>query len=228
MVTLEELKGIRFPEKTDTYTPVLHNDFVELILEIADKKKFKVRNTKYDIAREGNIMKGIFAFEGDNPEMDMQVGVLNSYDKSKTVTIGLGSQVFICQNGMVSADYILKRRHTGRVMDDIIDMVNGSFEKLYDEYRRNIEVKDQLSEIHVTRAKYAELVGRMFLEKSIITSTQLNIVKKESYESELFPEPTAWSMYNHINHALKVGHPANYINQHIALHKFMTTAFIDF
>ena len=170
-------------------------------------------------------MRGIFAFIGDDPAMDMQVGILNSYDKSKKVTIGLGSQVFICQNGMVSADYTMKRKHTGSVEDDIKYMIREGMKNLYDEYRRNIQVRNKLFEIGVSKSKYAELIGRMFIEENIITPTQLGIVKREFKESKLFPEPTAWSMYNHVNQALKFGHPANYIEQHIGLHKFMLEHF---
>ena len=218
---LENLGTIKYPERTDTYVPILHKDFAELVLETSDKQGFRVRNTNYDVAREGNIMRGIFAFVGDDPLMDMQVGILNSYDKSKKVTIGLGSQVFICQNGMVSADYTMKRKHTGSVEDDIKYMIEEGMKRLYDEYRRNIEVREKLSSIEIAKSRYAELIGRMFIEENIITSTQLNIVKKEFEESKLFPEPTAWSMYNHVNQALKFGHPADYINQHINLHNFM-------
>ena len=226
MITVEDLERIEYPVKTDTYVPILHKDLVELVLEQSDKQGFRVRNTDYQIAKHGNIMRGIFAFIGEDPEMDMQVGILNSYDKSKTVTVGLGSQVFICQNGMVSADYTMKRKHTGSVKEDINYLIAENLKKLHDEYERNIEVREALRDIEVSKSLYAELVGRMFLQEDIITSTQLNIIKREFEHSELFPEPTAWSMYNHANHALKSGHPADYINQHVNLHDFMINTFI--
>lgn len=225
MIHLEDLDKYEYPARTDTYVPILHKDLAELVLEQGDKQCFAVRNTDYSVAKNGNIMRGIFAFIGDDPAMDMQIGIVNSYDKSRTVTIGLGSQVFICQNGMVSADYTMKRKHTGSVEEDIKFMIEESVKKLYDEYRRNIEVRNRLFEIEVSKSKYAELIGRMFIEEDIITSTQLNIVKREFNESKLFPEPTAWSMYNHVNQALKSGHPADYITQHVNLHKFMLENF---
>ena len=225
MITVNDLGYIPIPEKTDTYVPILHKDLAELVLESADKNGFVIKNTNFDTARGGNIMRGIFAFSGDDPEMDMQIGILNSYDKSKMVTIGLGSQVVICQNGMVSADYAIKRKHTGSVEDDVKRMVGQSIELLYEEYRRNIEVRNRLFGIEVSKSKYAELIGRMFIEENIITPTQLGIVKKEFQESKLFPEPTAWSMYNHVNQALKVGHPGDYIEQHNGLHNFMLENF---
>ncbi len=225
MINIEDLNKIQSPDKTATYIPILHKDLAELVLEEGDKHGFKIRNTDYSIAKEGNIMRGIFAFIGDDPAMDMQVGILNSYDKSKKVTIGLGSQVIICQNGMVSADYTMKRKHTGSVEDDIKYMIREGMKNLYDEYRRNIQVRNKLFEIGVSKSKYAELIGRMFIEENIITPTQLGIVKREFKESKLFPEPTAWSMYNHVTQALKFGHPANYIDQHIGLHKFMLEHF---
>lgn len=170
-------------------------------------------------------MRGTFAFTGEDPEMDMQVGIVNSYDKSKTAMIGIGSQVFICQNGMISAEFIMRRKHMGSVVEDLNLMIESSFESLHDEYLRNIDIRNRFKELEISKKFYAELIGRMYLEENIFTATQLGIVKKEFESSELFPEPTVWSIYNHANHALKSGHPADYIDQHINLHKFMLTEF---
>ena len=103
----------------------------------------------------------------------------------------------------------------------IINTIN----QLDEHFQKIIRQSEQLHNIEMTIEQYAELIGRMFIEENIITPTQLGIVKREFKESKLFPEPTAWSMYNHVNQALKFGHPANYIEQHIGLHKFMLEHF---
>ena len=59
MVNIEDLNKIQSPDKTATYIPILHKDLAELVLEEGDKHGFKVRNTDYSIAKEGNIMRGI-------------------------------------------------------------------------------------------------------------------------------------------------------------------------
>jgi hypothetical protein len=225
MVTSTELRQVALPARTETYIPVPHGDFIDTVLEFADKKNYILRHDSYNAAKNGNVMSGVFAFRGDDPLMDMQVGIVNSYDKSKTAIIGIGSQVIICQNGLVSADFTLRRKHTGSVVQDLITMIEGGFEQMYDEYVRNIQLREVLAQIELNKTNYAEIVGRMYLEHEIITPTQLSVVKEEYRDSKLFPEPTAWSMYNHVNQALKKGHPADYIDSHINLHKFMVEEF---
>lgn len=225
MILQNDIKIIPVPSETRSYKPVRHGDFIDSILEVADKHSLVLRREDYDTAKTGNIIRGVFAFMGEDSAMDMQVGIVNSYDKTKTAMIGIGSQVFICQNGMISAEFIMKRKHTGSVVEDLNSMIRSSFDSLHDEYLRNIEIRDRFKEMEINKRFYAELIGRMYLEEGIFTATQLGIVKSEFNESKLFPEPTVWSIYNHANHALKSSHPSDYINQHINLHKFMLNEF---
>ena len=225
MVTIEQLRQIPLPAKTDTYIPVAHGDFTDAILEYAYKKNYNLRHMNFDANTGGQIMRGTFAFISDDPAMDFQVGIVNSYNKRKVAMVGVGTQVFICQNGMISADFTLKRKHTGSVIQDLNSMIEGSMEQLYDEFVRNIQVREALSNIELTKIQYAEIIGKMYLNEEVITPNQLAVVKQEYKESVLFPEPTAWSMYNHVNQALKKGHPADYIDSHVNLHKFMITEF---
>ena len=61
----------------------------------------------------------------------------------------------------------------------------------------------------------------MFINDNLITSTQLNIIKKEILYSENFIDPTLWSFYNHCTEALKVAHPAEVLQSHIKLHDYV-------
>ena len=60
-------------------------------------------------------MSGKLVFAGEEPGMDMQIGLTNSYDKSKAAVIAMGAEVFICLNGCISAEYSMRRKHTTNV-----------------------------------------------------------------------------------------------------------------
>lgn len=220
-----DLGRIRLPMETQSYKPVPHLTFIESILEEADKKNFSLMRESYDLARDGNIMVGRLIFEGEEDGMGMQVGALNSYDKSKAAVIALGNQIFLCMNGMVSADYQLRRKHTTNIWRDLTELINLGVENLHTEYRNNAMIKNRYSEMDINKRNQAELLGRLFVEEEILTPTMANTVRREINDSKLFPDDNVWSFYNHVTQALKQSHPSEYIDRHVEFHGFMNSNF---
>ena len=224
ITTLDELSRVPLPLQTDTYTPVAHRDFIELVTNISGDFGFSMRESSYLSNSDGKVAIAKLSFIDPNDgEMDYQVGLLNSYNKTKAATIGIGSVVLICSNGMLSAEHALKRKHTSLVWNDLIDMVNDSIRVLAEQHRRNIEAREMLKSVNISLTDYSEIVGRMFIEEEIITVNQLSLIKKERLNSSSpFRENNLWSLYNHTTQALKTAHPANYIEQHVNVHEFLT------
>jgi hypothetical protein len=223
---MEDVQRRPPPQKTETYTPVPHKDLMDMVLSETDMKGFYLKKAEHQAIKDTNVLLSRYAFTGPDTGMDFCVATLNSYNKTKPVSIGIGTQVVICENGMIAADYRIKRKHTGDAWKDLHEMIKSSVNILGDEYYRNFKIKMELSEIEVSKKEYASIIGDMFLNEKIITPTQLGIVSEEFDKSELFPEPTAWSMYNHITQALKKSHPSNYIAQHVDVHNFMKNVFL--
>ncbi len=223
--TRDELGRVALPVETKSYKPVPHLTFIESILEEADKKEFNLIRESYTMAREGNVISGKLIFRGDEDGMDLQIGVVNSYDKSKSALIALGAEVFICLNGMVVADHHMRRKHTTNVWEDLNDLIQLGVHNLYDEYVNSVKYRSRFSEIDLNKRVQAELLGRLFVEEEILTPTMANIVREEITNSKLFPDDTVWSFYNHVTHALKQSHPSEYIDRHVEFHEFMDINF---
>lgn len=224
IVTLEDLSRVAVPAQTDSYTPVRHNDFISTVVGASNDFGFALRDSSFLASNEGKVMIAKLSFiDPNDSEMDYQVGLLNSYDKTKAATIGIGSIVRICSNGMLSAEHALKRKHTSYVWADLNEMIESSIRTLSEQHQRNIQARELLKTVNLSITDYSEIVGRMFIEEDIITVTQLSIIKKERMnEQSPFRENTMWSLYNHTTQALKTAHPANYIEQHINVHEFLT------
>lgn len=221
MTTRKELRLVELPEKTDSYTPVPHGVLIDTILETTYKKDFFLTREEWNTARGGQVMSGKLVFTGEEPGMDMQIGLINSYDKSKAASIALGAEVFICLNGCMAAEHSMRRKHTTKVWEDLNVMIQEGTDILYEEYYKIIKDKKRFEEIEVNKRSQAELLGRLFVEEEIVTPTMINTIKKEIQESELFPDDNLWSFYNHVTHALKQSHPLTYINRHVKLHSFV-------
>ena len=81
---------------------------------------------------------------------------------------------------------------------------------------------DQFKNIEVDGQAQAELLGRMFLKEDIITSTQLNIIKREikSPTHDYGAADSMWELYNHVTFAMKQAHPSTWMQDHINVHDF--------
>jgi hypothetical protein len=225
MITLEDLRMVSLPQETRSYTPVPHGTFVDIVKEHADKEGFRFMREDYKAARGGDLMSGKLIFIGDEPGINMQIGIANSYDKSRVAMVGLGAEVFICLNGCLSGEYEMRRKHTTNVWRDLEEMISGSIKMLHDNYRMIIHQKDILEQVECNKRAQAELLGRIFVEEEIVTPTMANIIRKEIIGSTKFPQDNAWSFYNHVTHALKESHPIEYIDRHVDFHQFMELNF---
>ena len=219
--TYEELNEIPIPKETDSYMPVSHTDLIDAILEETYRKDFILIRSGYKIAKEGNLISGKLIFTGEDPEIDMQIGLINSYDKSRPVKIGLGAEVFICLNGVMCSEMTSVRKHTTFVWRDIKKMIINGVERLYDNYSNVLKIKDVFIDREVSKSDQASLLGELFVTEDIITPVMANIIKREILESDLFPNDNLWSFYNHVTHALKKSHPSEYIDKHVKFHNFM-------
>lgn len=222
---LEFLSNVVVPQKTNSYTPILHKDIINEFEEQAYKNNFNITHRDYSYDRGGQKMISRFGIvHEDSQDMGIQVAIANSYDKSMSAKIAVGAIVWICENGMISSsDYMAIRKHTG--MADIIvnNKLSEYIGRFDEEFKKVNSDKLRLQEIEINRQTSSELIGRMFLDDKIINATQLSIIKDEMYHSNNFKEMTAWSMYNWVTEALKRNnHSMHYIDSHIKFHRFIT------
>ena len=95
-ITLEELKDIPLPQKTETYQPVSHYDLAVNLANVARDllTDYNYYKSRFGIARHGNQMFGIHTFSSNNDSLGLTIGFRNSYDKSMSVGIAIGATVF--------------------------------------------------------------------------------------------------------------------------------------
>ena len=222
------LTGTELPKETRTYKPVSHGQLIDLTLESIHQAGFKLDTENYSSAREGNIANGKFTISNvADKEMQLQIGWQNSYDKSLSLKFAIGTQIFICQNGMVSGDYgAFKKKHQGDVQEftptaivEYIKSAGEGFGKMQDD-------RELMKHVQIDAQVTAELVGRMILEKEFIESTQLNIIKRELKNPtyDYGAPQSLWELYQYTTYAMKEVHPTLWMGNHIDAHDFFVTA----
>ena len=227
---LYKLMNAPLPERTDSYTPIAHGKIITNTLQTLETEGFKVKQTRYRSSTDGLIGSGEYHLEyGGDPEMGLMLAWQNSYNKQVTFKYAIGAHVFVCANGMVAGDLAsYRRKHTGTADEEALGYIKQYIKDAGGIFTKLIEDREMLKKQELNLRQVSEMMGRMFLCNQIITSTQLNIIKRElenpTYDYGVGPL-NAWAIYNYATHAFKEDNPKSWIKRHTDLHKFFRIEF---
>lgn len=115
-------------------------------------------------------------------------------------------------------------------MQDVVSNIDTGIKFLQESFDSITNQMEELKQIEVAPTEVYDIVGSLWLEKKILNTVQMSVIKKELYFSDKFrhlgdKDFTAYDMYNHITGALKLSHPLNYISDHVTAHKFFEETF---
>lgn len=215
------------PAQTPSYSPVSHAEIVSAIEANASRNNLNITKRRVYTNNLGTRVVSFFDVEdgtefGKEHGLKMMFGYRNSYDKSMSVAFVAGATVWICENGLISADMMaFRRKHTGDVSSELDQKIQIGVDRMKDEFSKILLEVDVMKNYSLTPRQKAEVLGVMYFEKNVVTPTQLSIVKHELKHSKHFKEDNAWSLYNNVTESLKKSHPVTIIRDHIKLHNFM-------
>lgn len=129
----ERVRSIQLPEKFQPdgrFHPLTHDEALEYVDNAIERVGLNVRKDqrRFTLAADGARMASIMPVdwpivpasgEGRQDSVNLEILVMNSFDKSTALKIGYGSQVFVCSNGMVFAEKIIGRKHTTNILRDL-------------------------------------------------------------------------------------------------------------
>lgn len=217
------------PAQTSTYKPITHGQLMDITMESLDKCGFILSKEIYTSSNNGMRANGKYHLKyGNDHDMGLMIAWQNSYDKKLSLKWGVGSHVWICENGLICADMgKFKSKHIGQVQQITPVKLREAICRAGEGFDHMIVQKQKMKEIEVSKRIQAELLGRMFLEDAIITSTQLNIIKREIEDPTYdYGHPgTLWELLNHTTLAQKQMLPEHWMSKSMATHQFYTREF---
>ena len=227
--SLKELvSGVKVPEQTRTYKPVSNSQLIDLTVESIDRAGFKLDREAYTLSGDGQIATGRFTLSNvQDSEMQIQIAWQNSYNRQVSLKFAIGVKVFVCQNGCVSGDMgTFKKKHQGTVQEFTPTAISEYIKSAGDAFREMQMQREMMKEVDLSKRQQAELLGRMVYESDIISTMQLNIIRKElikpSYDYGV--ENTLWDLYQHTTHSMKEVHPGSWMSDHMNAHSFFVNA----
>lgn len=125
------------PAFTSTWHPFSNAEVLDVLGGACKKMNLQVIDRQYSI-RPGAKMFGLWELKQGTTDLNFCLGVRNSINKSMAVGLCAGEHVFICDNLVFSGDFVLFRKHTGRLSSgelemmavEAVEMVVGQFKAL--------------------------------------------------------------------------------------------------
>jgi len=218
------LQSIDLPTYEGRYAVIPHNVFIEELQEQLDKKNMVIGSKKYLSASNGHILTGEYGIISNvEEESQIAIGFHNSYNKTMKAGIYGGMLMLVCSNGAYShGQNMYKRKHTGNALQELRQQMVNVIEEAETSYVQLVAEKEAMKQRELSKQTIAALVGDMYMNEKLINSTQLEIIRREMWYSEVFSEKTAWSLYNWSTEAIKESYAGNYIKNHLKLHTYIS------
>lgn len=197
--TKADLAAVAVPEPTESYHPVPYGRFIEEVELHVPRFGLHVRSSQFALAREGGQMFGVLTCTNGTPDRDyaLALGVRNSYDRSLSVGLTLGSRVFCCDNLAFSGEVTMHRKHTVNVFRDLPDLIYRMLSKVSPLRART---DGEIAAMKVRELPAAEAHHLMVeaIRANVLPASRLPKVIEawEEPRHDEFAPRTAWSLFN--------------------------------
>ena len=227
-ISRNDLSSIPTPDPTDSWRPVAHSAVVEVLTDRAKMRGLNIRSERFavmsgalyptpgqKIELHGARLFGSIDFEPIPgmpfpPGCTPSAGVRNSHDKSFSLSILSGARVFICANGVLSAEHIVARKHTSGL--DMVESIDKALDAFMDSIRNFQEMYRKLNDYRLTTTRAHSLIIQMARGGAFSSSNILPIAQEfENPRHPEFNERNAWTLYQGCTEMMKFQSPSRQV-----------------
>jgi hypothetical protein len=225
-VTREMVEAVPVPEATHSWRPVSYADAISFLHEQVERQLgLEVESESYGLNKGGDQMFALMTLKTDRPDNGLSIGLRQSYNKSLSLGVAVGAQVFVCDNLCFSGSaFKVIRRNTLNVWADFRYMLTEQVREALPQYNAVNAQCDAMKAIPCEKTRGYEILG-VALGEGILTPNQASVAfgdwQKPRYDD--FADRNVWSLYNCATEGLKKGQPGRIMDRHAAAHDF----FID-
>lgn len=233
------LQGLPLPASTDTFTPVAHEDFDNLVQEAIRDAGITIKSSEYGLSNPEKDPSNIgvryrhkFFVAHDTVDnvtdgVGMVIGARSSTDKSFAAGLVFGQRVFICDNTAFSGEYVLRRKHTRHILRDLPKMISAGMGTYFDQKEMQAKLVERLREQHLNPIRLDHLLVEG-AERGIITYSDIRKVKSEFYDPSVqgvAHEQTGWGAHNAFTYHLQKYSEGSRVNRTLRLSGLFRTQF---
>lgn len=226
-VERSDVFNVVVPPATNTWKPVSHRLLIDTVAAAVEKRNLRIVGEQHFLGKSGDRYFGRLRVQPDPKQTQVAVpedygffiGIRNSLDKSYAGSLGFGSEVFICSNGLFSAEFIMNRKHTPEIMtdlprltDEIMSRFGGhraNIQHRFDVYKHT-EVSDRVAHDLIIQA--AEIGATNYRQVPTVVKQW-----KTPDHNSFGERKNAWRLLNAFTEAAKLGSEADLWDRSLGL-----------
>ena len=212
VVSRDQIESLATPSPTRKsqrwYVPVSHNHLLTAVEKSIAAGGLRIRDERFALAKNGDRFFGLITLENDDEggEYATTIGLRNAHDLSCGVKLGLGGNVFVCDNLSFLASEVISTPHTRNVYARLPGLVGnavsnliakrGLIEKRFTSYQQS-EIKGD--------ANLHDLVLRSYLAGAVPVTAIPDVLKEfhAPRHPEFARESNLWRLFNAVTEILK-------------------------
>lgn len=193
-------------ERSDRWQGVQHGELVGLVVNQLKQRGYDIATEKHCIARDGAMLLSGFNFKATPKNIivpdgtELSLALLHSNDGGHALKLAAGLRVMICDNGVVSGEYVSRRKHTtGLYLTDHIRHALNSYQVMA------VKQNEPISRMRAVKVKrYNDHLINM-ADTGVLPWSMLQHVHNERKDPQHddFCDDSVWSFYNHVNAVVK-------------------------
>jgi hypothetical protein len=224
--TEQYLRKTQLPVATKSYTVISHGEIIDAVREMLAKHGFIITNELYKAECNGDVALGFMQIETqDDPDMAMTFNWTNSYNKMVRFSCSIGGFIYDNQVPFVSTNSQASwnRKHTGTALEETMEVIEAMVASADEHFSQIVTMKNKFKAIPVSRKEYAKLMGLLYFDKQVISSEQINLIKRE-YNKPSFDyndKGTLWEIYKMIMFGIVDQPPKSWYKQQMDINSYI-------
>lgn len=207
VVPFDHLEKVSLPVETDTYKPIAHQTFVEMVRIKLAENNMSVDQEVHALWRNGLRYFGLMQVSHadlKHTDMSFVIGLRNSMDKSLPASIAAGNSVFVCDNLAFNSEIVLGRKHTKFMFSDLNAKIGEAVKSLMDKWKLHLSRVDHYRNVDLSKMEAHDLICRAY-EEGILDVTQVAALidqwNKPNHPE--FKDRNYWSFHNAFTEVFK-------------------------
>jgi len=207
-ITEDQVRNIIPPMPTETWHPISHGDFLDVVDNSLKNHGLSVVNKEFQTTHEDNRLFGVYDLNGDTSKDDFgfSLAVRNSTDKCFSAGLAGGTRVFVCSNLMFEGEIVVNRKHTRWILNDLPKKMDNIILNLVNQYRdtcNQIEYwkQEKVSE-QEAKAFMWDIANRQILPFNFVKKQIYSVWEKPLHDSH--KGNSVWTLHNSISESLKI------------------------
>jgi hypothetical protein len=157
LVTVEELKAIPLPVKTETYTVISHGLIIDEVKNELVNAGFEIISEEYRANNNLEVARGSYIIRrSEDPNFAMSFNWTNSYDKSTKFQCAIGGYVWENNSYVIEKeDNTFIRKHTGDADTLAKDTIADKIANAEKYYLSVLDTKRKMEGVKISRSEAA-------------------------------------------------------------------------